>query len=265
MNIDSFFTIGKSHKVCEDYALCNPEKHNVFGISDGCSSSKNTDFGSRIMLKAFEHSIDSIVKNPTHIMQYIHVASSKILNSFNGTLQSAALDATLNVGFENSSGEIEINVIGDGYIVAVFKNGNYSIYEIDYSDNAPYYITYMFNSARDLEYKKVVQVKNFNCTTYDKLGNLLNETKTVSNSPYENLFFPKDDYISVSLFSDGLKTLIPNDISADKIPLHEVVNQLITFPQPNGEFVKRKCLSFLKKNKEHMFYDDFSMATCYIG
>lgn len=264
MNLDSFFIMGKSHKVCEDYAL-HSIHHNVFGISDGCSSSSNTDFGSRIMLKSFEMSVDDIVSCPTDLTFILHEASREILNAFYGTLQNNALDATLNVGYETSSGEVEVNLIGDGFIVAHYKDGRFAIYEIDYSENAPYYLTYMFDSARDIEYKKHIQTKNFSVTTYDKLGNLISKTEIKSEQKYEKLFFPKSDYKSISLFSDGLKTLIPNDPTADRIPLQEVVLQLISFPQTNGEFVKRSCKFFLKKNKDHMFYDDFSMATCFIG
>ena len=264
MNLDSFFIMGKSHKVCEDYALSNVN-HNIFGISDGCSSSRNTDFGSRILLKSFEMSIDDIISFPTETISILHEASREILNAFYGTLENNALDATLNVGYETSSGEIAVNLIGDGFIVAQYKDGRFAIYEIDYSENAPYYLTYMFDSGRDIEYKKHTQTKNFSVTTYDKLGNLISKTEIKSEARYEKLFFPKSDYTSISLFSDGLKTLIPNDSTVERIPLQEVVLQLISFPQTTGEYVKRRCNSFLKKNKDFMFYDDFSMATCFIG
>jgi hypothetical protein len=65
----------------------------------------------------------------------------------------------------------------------------------------------------------------------------------------------------VSVFSDGLKTFIPHDQTKPKLPLEQVVMELINFPIINGEFVKRRCMKFMKNHEESSFYDDFSMAT----
>ena len=43
---DSYFKIGKTHLICQDYAL-HSEGH--ISLSDGCSSSPNTDIGSRLL------------------------------------------------------------------------------------------------------------------------------------------------------------------------------------------------------------------------
>jgi len=47
MIADHHFCIGKTHKVCEDYATSGITEDGVtYAIaSDGCSSSKDTDFG----------------------------------------------------------------------------------------------------------------------------------------------------------------------------------------------------------------------------
>lgn len=52
---DAFFTIGKTHTVCQDYAHAGfiPGTDQAYAIvSDGCSGSPDTDFGSRFMVTA---------------------------------------------------------------------------------------------------------------------------------------------------------------------------------------------------------------------
>ena len=46
---DTFLKIGKTHQVCEDYIITgdSPVKYNI--LSDGCSSSKDTEMGARIL------------------------------------------------------------------------------------------------------------------------------------------------------------------------------------------------------------------------
>ncbi len=59
MSSDSFFTIGKSHDICEDYA-CNGVFNDEIAyviVCDGCSSSTHTDFGSRILSKSIEKNL----------------------------------------------------------------------------------------------------------------------------------------------------------------------------------------------------------------
>ena len=53
---DSIFKIGKAHSVCQDYAAgityppIRDMTYNVIALSDGCSSSLNTDWGSRLIV-----------------------------------------------------------------------------------------------------------------------------------------------------------------------------------------------------------------------
>jgi len=61
MNDDSIFTIGKTHRICQDYAHTGNKNGMFYAIlSDGCSSSEHTDLGSRIMVKTAEKYIEEI-------------------------------------------------------------------------------------------------------------------------------------------------------------------------------------------------------------
>ena len=55
---DHLFWAGDSHKVNQDYCLSGSKSGLHYAIvSDGCSSSPDTDFGSRILAKAAENNI----------------------------------------------------------------------------------------------------------------------------------------------------------------------------------------------------------------
>ncbi len=51
MNTDCFYSIGHSHKVCEDYALSGTIGDTLAYavVCDGCSSSKQVDVGARLL------------------------------------------------------------------------------------------------------------------------------------------------------------------------------------------------------------------------
>jgi hypothetical protein len=256
MPIDTFFAIGKSHKVCEDYAFGNDS---FFGISDGCSSSKNTDFGSRILLR-------SLIKNDYHVGLTWGDAKSIVDKLL---MQYECLDATLNYGIvtkKDTIEGIETVTIGDGFIVAQRNNGNFEVIEIEFDKNAPYYLAYEYDEGRRSNFLSLNQKKSVTIKVYNSEGNLQDNflsTKedNVKVDRFTTFWFPFDTYKSVSVFSDGLKTFIPHDQTQPKLPLEKIVKEIISFPLFNGEFVKRKCIKFIKNHPESSFYDDFSMAT----
>lgn len=266
MQLDSFFIIGKSHKVCEDYALCNSASHNFFGVSDGCSSSKDTDFGSRILLKSFEQNTSFMFDR-----KYIEAIWARAVN-ITDTLKMpvTCLDATINIGY-NTQVEgvdaIQVICIGDGFIVAQMNDNSFELIEIEYDQNAPYYLSYVFDTDRKKQYMAQNQKKKVTIKEYNENLELTDEYPSTTDEnikvdEFSKLWFPTSVYKSVSLFSDGLKTFIPHDQTKQKIPLAKIVKELISFPIINGEFVKRRCMKFIKTYPEHAFYDDVSMATC---
>jgi hypothetical protein len=53
MNTDFYLERGKDHAICEDFAAAGLVDGSGFAmVSDGCSSSKEVDFGSRILVHA---------------------------------------------------------------------------------------------------------------------------------------------------------------------------------------------------------------------
>jgi hypothetical protein len=235
MHIDSFFTMGKSHKVCEDYALCNTSL-NLFGISDGCSSSKDTDFGSRILLKSVEASLPKIKADKLHSKDHIWLASQIMLNSFQNTIDIHALDATLIYGYDNES-HINVEMMGDGVIAIQYKDGAVEIHEKEYEQNAPYYITYMFDAPRDAEYKKLNQMVDYHIKKCDSKWETLGSSSYGTQNDIEFLTLDKSICKSISVFSDGIKTLLPNNPSGDKPSLIQILAWQLVLSKDNYESI----------------------------
>ena len=124
MITDSYFAIGSSHRVCEDYAIHSlPGVHNLFAISDGCSSCKDTDFGSRILLKCLQHH-----SGKGFDLMFVWEDAKKIIRKLDMPLES--LYATMIYGYtteRNGVKGVEVICIGDGYIVAQDNKNNFEI------------------------------------------------------------------------------------------------------------------------------------------
>lgn len=267
INVDSFFTQGKSHKVCEDYALSVNGDINLFSVSDGCSSSKHSDFGSRILSK----SLEACMKLP----MYQNLPDDNLLplnvSLWNKSLDvthflnmdKCCLDATLIFGYVKDNKAI-ITMYGDGCIAIEYKDKMIKYFDIEYDQNAPYYLAYHFDDARQKAFKDLKQTKKVSTTIFftdggESVGSHL------SNNDVERFTFDLENIKSISLFTDGVKTLLPNAQSMPKKSMEYILKELVRFPITNGEFVNRRCMRFIKTHPEYHFYDDFSMATLVNG
>ena len=60
INVDSFLKKGKQHFICEDYIINSDDRDTMpyIILSDGCSSSENTDIGSRVLVRSALNILD---------------------------------------------------------------------------------------------------------------------------------------------------------------------------------------------------------------
>jgi hypothetical protein len=74
MNANHYFSIGKDHAICQDYAISKLINNGGCAIlSDGCSSSPSTDIGSRLLaMAAYDVFLNFIVdiKNAYSILEF---------------------------------------------------------------------------------------------------------------------------------------------------------------------------------------------------
>ena len=145
---DAYFAIGKAHAVCQDYARTGHVSGRLFAIvSDGCSSSPDTDFGARLLTMAAIRCLpDSLYQDQIAWYERESVG----LHAPYG-LSSRCLDATLLVVSEQEDGTLRATAFGDGVLVARRWDGVLETWEIDFH-GAPGYISYLFDLSRLKQY-----------------------------------------------------------------------------------------------------------------
>ena len=118
ISTDHLFWAGDGHKVNQDYCLSGSRKDIHYAIvSDGCSSSPDTDFGSRILAKAAENNIESF-----HTDYFEHAVISEAtvqVKSLN--LSKRSLDATLLIILYDDF-IVRFRCYGDGFCALIFND-----------------------------------------------------------------------------------------------------------------------------------------------
>lgn len=278
IHTDSFFCIGSTHDVCQDYALSSPDKRAVI-VSDGCSSSPDTDFGARLLVKAKEQ---GITEDRFFTLGYVLPCVDGI------GLKRDCLNATLLTAWHDpDQQEFRVEVYGDGVVVARKKGGacagELMVLSLEYKSGAPYYLRYQLDEKLKESYFKefgytfqeVRRWVSVNGLRWPGIGNYYvaeREPFTEKPSPEHpwSRGFSCDHYDMVAVMSDGAhsfmrKNSTPTSISNAGVPCTDIVKEIFNFKNYNGNFVKRRCLKALKDfNANGIFhYDDFSIGVVY--
>lgn len=257
-NQDNFLSIGSTHEICQDYSLIDDK---FIVISDGCSGSNLSDYGSRILTKSSLNNQNIFEDKEDFVKKTIN-SSKEIINHLD--LQEDCLCATL-LACKANEDFFDALICGDGTIVCEDKSNNLHVYEYSYESGAPFYPLYFEN--KDLIKLYLEKFGSYHTLNYYKY-NLINFDLiefTTSKIPInENLNthkFPTSEFISVALFSDGLNSF---QVKSNKTiySSKKVLQDLYDFKGYTGRFLLRRCrkqFSIFEQNGiSH--YDDFSMA-----
>ena len=278
-NIDSFMTIGNSHEVCEDYIYHSFQADPYMILADGCSSSKNTDVGARVLVHAARNILNRFIHR-TGIPIEADVLGDMIAHEAEETikklgLNNSALDATLIIAYRLKD-KIIINVFGDGNVILKKKDGTTKIYNYQYAKNMPYYLSYYVDAARQHQYCKemfdvdeggkcLVTVRHLLYEDPEKLDEVIVTTEDFVKIP--TYILPIENYEMIGIASDGIESFFsPHDNSLRRGCI-EVLEELTAFKGTVGEFLKRRCKRAIKNYKkdgiEH--YDDVSIGVMLLG
>jgi hypothetical protein len=261
MNSDCYFSMGKSHMVCEDYAYAgiNSNGNQVAVVSDGCSASPDTDFGSRFLVRSAVVCGENTgyCSRETYAESLIRSIIWCAYQTGSGLhLSRQSLDATI-LYLEVVEEEIRIVTAGDGVIFAVDHENKLEYWDIDYASGAPFYPSYLLDEKRYLGYIE-------NCGTESTISHFTSESSIALDVEHSGVMgnymcLPKKSYKFVGVASDGILTF---DMSTE-----EAIIQLAAYKNTKGEFVKRRMRKFLKqcvKNNTSPS-DDVSMAVVHLG
>ena len=248
--LDYIFSIGKEHKVCEDYVVIDNEKIPMIIVSDGCSSSDFSDIGARLLsfnAKNFinEHFL-SLIENKNYVKE---IFQQTFLYNKAISLNEKSLDCTLLFAFIYKE-QLHYFVIGDG-IINYKQNGEIYTQNFSFKDEKVFYGNYYNNISRLNFYNnEALSLKIENITNS---GNEIKETKDYIY--YNVLNINELDYFFLS--TDGLLSC-----SSDNVFSKKMFFEFLDFKNLKGEFIQRRYKNWLKKiNKEGINHaDDIGIA-----
>lgn len=268
MQADSCYVIGSTHQVCQDYAIsrCNIKSAintDLIAVSDGCSSSLDTDFGSRFLIKSLENLYTCQELDPasSYFFQELNERTDSYVNKVS-CLSTSCLDATLLFAYRTEK-TIEVVMIGDGTVTIKAKDGMLFSKTVEYKGNAPLYLSYLDDTTSSNTRFKL-RAAQFDCTktvteSMHKNGVVLNSTKNKSLNDIERFSFYVSDISSITLFSDGISSFVQKKTDDySRIPDHVVIEKMINYENHvPGHF--HNIIKSLSK-EDTINSDDFSAA-----
>lgn len=274
MNADSTFIIGATHSVCQDYAIAGytaARKTPYVILSDGCSTSPDTDIGARLLVKAAAQTMNDQDED----LSILHESAARLALSWARLISvpPQSVDATLLTAQVRGT-ELLVSGSGDGVIVVEKLAGSLDVYSISYLAGYPFYPAYLHQPDR-LEAlltnnRASKEIRHFHSTFIDKPFELV--STYISESATQVFSFNAADYKSVALISDGIHSFFRTDQKAgskriEPVLMPEVVGEIVSFKSWNGSFVQRRVNRFLKecRAKGWQHADDLSLAVIHLG
>ena len=280
MNADSAFQIGASHAICQDYALAgdclSPAGAGPYVIlSDGCSSSPDTDVGARLLVKAAEQALREPGEMPGRGLAGIHRDAARRALVWAGWvgLRPQAVDATLLTAHLDGE-ELVVGCSGDGVICLQSWAGAIDVYSISYDSGYPLYPSYAHQPERLRALEDAghsgKEVKHFRSASAEEGLRLIGTSG--GDSPTEVFTVRARDYRYAALFSDGIHSFrraarADSGGGVEAVPLGDVLRELTSFKSARGTFVGRRMKRFRKdcqaRGWEHA--DDLAAGALHLG
>ena len=278
MNADSAFHIGSTHAVCQDYAAAgtlaaaahaggtDAPRRPYAVLSDGCSSSPDTDIGARLLVKAAERLLRESGAASASGLAALHAEAARLALSWAGLLglEPQAVDATL-LTAHVSGDELLVGCSGDGVVCFQKDDGALDVYSVGYPSGYPVYPAYAHQPARlrgladaGRACKEVTRLRA------PSVRERLRRVGVSRGDALTEVFaFDAAAYRFAALLSDGVHSFL----RAEAVPLESVLPELVSFKNTRGAFAGRRMKMFLKdcQRKGWRHADDLSLAALHLG
>jgi hypothetical protein len=276
---NSIYVKGHSHSVCQDYARGGSLRYcgeDVFYgiISDGCSSSPDTDIGARSLVLEAERLLnnDGRLLNLECVVNncYEHITTYP-------NLSNLCLDATL-FAMYTLPHDIRVHMSGDGIFVARHRGTQkFDVIRVRFPNGAPWYLSYSLDKNRfgALMNERLCVQKEYFFLDIKTRTTEHRETFCTTITPQNSRGFFVDDmiyrlkdlYDLYLIMSDGVESFVHKKTRVS-IPFEVVLYELLSFKNFNGtewltRRVKRAIAEFEKQDLIHD--DDISIAAIYLG
>nr|MDQ2731733.1 protein phosphatase 2C domain-containing protein [Armatimonadota bacterium] len=256
MNTDTAFRIGKAHSVCQDYGMTGSGNSKFVLLSDGCSSSPDTDVGARLIVRS---AANILLKNTIDFIQPVGPSLAEYHQKVIGAARSFveplglhphSLDATL-LTLQAVEGRWIASISGDGTLAMQDGDGVIHLRTISYTRSYPFYLNY----SGDVDRLEALGRQTDNLRLMERSvlrpdGRVeVQETVTelAQTEPYCETG-KVEDFQWIAILSDGVGSFVRVDDSGahEPVPLNTVLRELLAFKNFNGVFVERRMQRFLR-------------------
>ena len=274
MNSDCAFTIGRTHRVCQDYAVAGTgaEGNSAFVLlADGCSSSPDSDIGARLLVKVAQGLLPGPCAAHSEWDTYHDAAIHRAARAARGLdLRRDCLDATL-LTITAAGGAFTACCYGDGVVALGRQDGRIEVHAVSYTASYPGYPSYRLDAARHSQWE--AQPGNEKQVTRWILGadGAADETTHLSRRPYELWTGTAEEYRFAAVLSDGIQSFTETcetdtSRSPRPVPPAEILPLLLAFKGSRGQFVQRRVTAFFKDCavRRCRHGDDFSLGVVWL-
>lgn len=286
MNADCAFRIGASHSVCQDYARAGAHPHATkegLGLqsgpyvilSDGCSSSPDTDFGARLLVRAAEQALRGGGGVPPSDLADVHEEAARRALAWaeSAGLPPQAVDATL-LTAHLSGGQLILGCSGDGVICLRSRAGALDVYAVSYPSGYPVYPSYAHQPGRLRALEAATlparEVRRFRS---DSVEECLRPAGVTRGGPLtEVLAVSASDYEYAALFTDGIHSFhraaqTAGGVVVESVTTDEALRALVSFKGGGGSFVGRRVRRFGKdcEARGWRHEDDLAVGALHLG
>jgi len=261
METDSFYRMGSTHSVCQDYAASgvSPFGDVRAAVSDGCSTALDSDWGARFLARA------AMTEKEIGTFSVLDAAKDMIAAS---RLPRQALRATLLIAYVLSNGEVRAYRSGDGVIVTRARSGFVAYERVEFEGNMPPYLSYIGVHSDVDEYYQLCRTQTITLGARDLGGKWTRKESQDFPSVigHSSLLGSPRELDLVLLFSDGVESF--QDRDGNVVPLETILDELLAIRNFKGQFLGRRCGAFLQRTCAERGWkhsDDFSVAGIYFG
>ena len=266
--LDSHYTIGKTHLYCQDYAVHGREPFPHAILADGCSAAPNSDIGARLLVLNARRELarfarisgDEAERAALHWRLGQRIVRRAARQARDLSLDPEVLDATLLVAWCDGTA-VHVHLYGDGCIATRRADGGLAVIQVEYAENAPYYLSYLLDPERQAIYREAVG----NSAVAQSIR-YLSETTAASarREPFDApiaFAFDLAAFPAVAVATDGFQSFL-NAETGQWVDVLEVARALLDFRGCAGAFVRDRSEKVLIEFAKRLLFnlDDLGLG-----
>jgi hypothetical protein len=247
--LDAYYTIGRLHLFCQDYALHGWEPVPHLILADGCSAAPDSDLGARLLalnarrlLPRFVHAADQSERMALHWPLGQRIVRRAARQARDLGLDSGVLDATLLIAWCDGA-TAHVHLYGDGCLAVRRADGGVGTIRVEYAENAPYYLSYLLDPERWELYQEAIgepATAQSICYQIDA-GESVRQERFNAPTVFD---FDLTAFPVVAVATDGLDSFVAAETGA-RLDIRTVARAVLDFQNLDGPFVQRRVRQVL--------------------